>query len=174
MRCALTYRMPIVRLIVRIGPVMLRQKELYYARHQDIWPDAKPKEKEVSALIDTGASVSIIDTSLVDELELQSKGYCPVSGFDSRTENGDGPKRYPNYEVGLSILDESSRDPIITIETGQAVGHSLSNTRFDAIIGMDVLHHCKLHLDGPNENFELTAAEPNIPEICSVTLPTEA
>jgi len=172
MRCALSYRMPIAQLIVRIGPVTLKQKEAYYQRHREQWPKAKPKKKTVSALIDTGASVTIIEKSIVDELELPAHGYCPICGFDSRTENGDGPKKYPNYEVGLSIVDSDGENPLLTIRTGQAVGHSLGNTRFDAIIGMDVLHHCNFSVYGPDDSYELTAPVASVDEICSVTPPT--
>jgi len=172
MRCALIYRMPLAQLIVKIGPVTLTRKEAYYQKHQELWPSAKPKEITVSALIDTGASVTIIDKSIVDQLELQAHGFCPISGFDSRTENGDGPKKYPNYEVGLSILDTDEGNPLLTIRTGQAVGHSLSNTRFDAIIGMDVLHHCHFSVRGPDDSYELTAPIAFVDEICSVTPPT--
>lgn len=173
MRRPLSYRMLIVQLIVRIGPVTLKQKQAYYDKHRELWPSAKPKCKTVNALIGTGASVTIIDTSIVEELELSPRGYCPVNGFDSHTENGDRPKKYPNYEVGLCIVGASTSQPLLTIRTGQAVGHSLMNTRFDAIIGMDVLHHCHFELDGPNDCFELSAPVTSVDEICSVTPPTK-
>lgn len=161
--------MPIIRVKIRIGPETLKNLERYYANQMEPWPDAVPKEIEVTALIDTGASVSIIDSSIVEKLALRSYGYCRVSGFDSPAGNSGKAKRYPNYEVGFSLLDESGEASVLTVGTGQLVGQALTSPRFDAMIGMDVLKHCHFNLDGPNDSFELTAPIPHVDEISSVT-----
>jgi hypothetical protein len=35
---------------------------------------------------------------------------------------------------------------------------------------MDVLKHCHFHLDGPGDGFEITAPEPFVEEISSVSV----
>jgi hypothetical protein len=162
--------MPIVRVKVLIGPVTLKHLEADYSRRCDPWPNCMPKELEVDALIDTGASVSIIDSDIVEQLRLRSYGYCPISGFDSRDGEGGKARQYPNYEAGLVLLDASGATPILTIKTGQIVGHQVATARFQAILGMDVLKHCHFHLDGPGDCFEITAPEPLVEEISSVTV----
>jgi hypothetical protein len=166
--------MPIIRVRILIGPVTLKYLEAGYSRQCEPWPKCLPKEIEVDALIDTGASVSIIDSSIVEQLRLRSYGYCPISGFDSR-DGADGKVRqYPNYEAGLVLMDSCGTSPLLTIKTGQIVGHQVAAARFLAILGMDVLKHCHFHLDGPGNCFDITAPVPLIEEISSVTVTGEA
>ena len=167
---ALTFRMPIIRVKIHVGPVTPRHLEQGYHNRCEPWPRSIPKELEVDALIDTGASVSIIDTSIVEEMPLRSYGYCPISGFDSQGGDEGKAKQYPNYEAGLVLLDASEVAPILTVKTGQLVGHPVGNGRFRAILGMDVLKHCHFQLDGPGDCFEITAPEPLVEEISSVSV----
>lgn len=167
---ALTNRMPIIRVKIRVGPVTLRHLEESYANRCEPWPRCIPKELEVDALIDTGASVSIIDSSIVEEMPLRSYGYCPISGFDSQGGDEGKAKQYPNYEAGLILLDASGLTPFLTVKTGQIVGHRVGDKKFKALLGMDVLKHCHFHLNGPNDCFEITAPEPFVKEISSVTV----
>jgi len=95
---ALTFRMPIIRVKIPVGPVTLRHLEQGYDNRCEPWPRSIPKELEVDALIDTGASVTIIDTSIVEDV------------------------------------------------------------------------HCHFHLDGPGDCFEITAPEPFVDEISSVSV----
>ena len=170
---ALTCRIPIIRVVFRIGPVTLRFLEDNLSRKCEPWPRSVPKEVEVSAMIDTGASVSIIDSYIIETMRLEPRGYCPTSGFDSSKEDSGKVRQYPNYELGLTILDADDASPLLTIRTGQIVGHHVANKRFEAIIGMDVLKHCHFHLDGPADRFEIIAPESHVDEISSVTV-TEA
>lgn len=160
--------MPIVRLKVRIGPETIKHMETSFDKRLEPWPRAIPKEQEVNALIDTGASVSIIDISKLEEMRLPVRGYCKINGFDS-LDDGGKVKVYPNYEVGLSLFGLAGGNPIISIREGQIVGHQLANARFNALIGMDVLRHCHFHLDGPNDCFELTAPQPFVEEFSSIS-----
>lgn len=89
---ALTFRMPIIRLKIRVGPVTLRHLEQGYDNRCEPWPRSIPKELEVDALIDTGASVTIIDTSIVEDMPLRCFGYCPISGFDSQDSARERPR----------------------------------------------------------------------------------
>lgn len=167
---ALTFRMPIIRVKIRVGSVTLRHLEQGYDNRCEPWPRSIPKELVVDALIDTGASVTIIDTSIVEDMPLRCFGYCPISGFDSQDSGLGKAKEYPNYEAGLVLLDACGDTPLLTIKTGQIVGHSVGNARFRAILGMDVLKHCHFHLDGPGDCFEITAPEPFVEEISSVSV----
>jgi len=101
---------------------------------------------------------------------LRSYGRCKISGFDSQESDDGSVKYYPNYEVGLTLLNELDNSPIFTATTGQIVGHELNNSRFEAMIGMDVLAHCNFSINGPNNSFDLTAPEQIVDEINSVTV----
>lgn len=167
---ALTSRMPIIRVKILIGPVTLRHREASYDKHFEPWPKSMPKELEVSALIDTGASVTIIDASIVEALQLRNYGYCPISGFDSQGSAGEKPREYPNYEAGIVLLESTGDTPLLTVKTGQVVGHTIKNSRFEVLIGMDVLKHCQFFLDGPNDSFEISAHHPVVEEMSSVSV----
>ena len=110
---ALTFRMPIIRVKIRVGPVTLRHLEQGYDNRCEPWPRSMPKELEVDALIDTGASVTIIDTSIVEDMPLRCFGYCPISGFDSQDSGSGKAKEYPNYEAGLVLLDACGDTPLV-------------------------------------------------------------
>lgn len=166
----LTCRMPIVRAKILIGPVTLRHFEDYYDKHFELWPKSLPKEIEVNALIDTGASVTIIDESLVAALQLRLSGYCKISGFDSQGNADEESKKYPNYEAGIVLFDRDGSTPILTVKTGQVVGHAIKNSRFEVLIGMDVLKHCQFFLDGPSDCFKITAPHAVVEEISSVSV----
>jgi hypothetical protein len=43
-------------------------------------------------------------------------------------------------------------------------------TRFEVLIGMDVLKHCQFFLDGPNDSFEITAPHSVVEEMSSVSV----
>lgn len=167
---ALTSRMPIIRVKILIGPVTLRHFEDYYDKHFEPWPKSIPKEIEVNALIDTGASATIIDESLVKALHLRMSGYCKISGFDSQGNTDEESKRYPNYEAGIVLFDLDGSTPFLTVKTGQVVGHAIKNSRFEVLIGMDVLKHCQFFLDGPNDSFEITAPHYFVEEMSSVSV----
>lgn len=169
MRGNLTLRMPVIWAMFRIGPVTLESLEANYAKSDEQWPELVPKEVKVKALIDTGASVSILDSTFANQMQLRSNGYCTISGFDSSGAGIGQSKKYPNYEVGVSLMDEENGNAILTVESGQIVGHSISNARFGAIIGMDILKHCYFSLNGPDDYFELIPDEPFVKEISSVT-----
>ena len=49
---ALTFRMPIIRVKIRVGPVTLRHLEQGYDNRCEPWPRSIPKELEIDALID--------------------------------------------------------------------------------------------------------------------------
>lgn len=168
----MTYRLtgttPIVPAIFRIGPESLDLLEGNYAKKLELWPLDVPKEVRVNALIDTGASISILDEEFIEQMNLSRipRSFCPVSGFDSPKDASGEVKEYPNYEMGLSLLDRHGKDAILKVTTGQIVGQRLN--KVDALIGMDVLSHCHFHLDGPNGCFEIIAPNPEIDEIRSI------
>lgn len=169
MSYSLTRRMPIIRIKVRIGPVTLRYLEEGFDRNCELWPAAIPKEMDVEALVDTGASVSIIDSSIAEKMNLIPLGFCAISGFDSLEGDSGNVKKYPNYEAGLVILQASGETPVLTIKAGQIVAHQLDNPGFQAIIGMDVLKHCQFLMDGPSGSFEITAPHSLVEEMSSVS-----
>jgi len=164
----ITENMPIVRAKFRIGPESLIAMQAYFDKSLEPWPQAVPKEVEVAALIDTGASVTILDHQLIQRMRHQPRGYCNISGFDSKSSDQADATSYPNYEMGLTLLGATDDDCILDVEAAQIVGHDIPNKNFSAIIGMDVLAHCNFQLDGPNQCFDLSSPYAKIKEIRSV------
>jgi len=161
----LTARLPIIPVTIKTGRFSLRKLDDEFAKKCEPWPRAIPKEITVKALIDSGASVSILDDGLVEKMRLQVTGYCPITGFNSLEST-----RCPNYDVGYLFIDHENESELLRIEIGQIVGQPISNERFDAIIGMDVLKHCVFTVNGPDDSFTLEAPHAFVEEVSSVSI----
>ena len=99
-----------------------------------------PAPVRVSALVDSGASVTVIRPELVEQLRLRQKGDCKIGGISEEA------RVYPNYDVGLSILDEFGKDVVFRIGDMQAVSVPLSTPGIDMLLGRDVLQHFEFTL----------------------------
>ena len=97
------------------------------------------------ALLDTGASVSILDITFAEALEL------PVSGTH-RSTGATGEGDYPNYDASLLIpvLDITVPAPVGGLPL-RAHGHP-----WDAIIGRDVLCQYEFTVNGETGLIRLT------------------
>ena len=92
---------------------------------------------EVPALIDSGASISVIPHSIATFLSLRQTGWARVT-----SANGQRNRR-PIYEGDLSFLDFSFRHhPMM----------SYVNRKY-ILIGRDIINLFKLTLDGPQLQF---------------------
>jgi len=95
--------------------------------------DAYSLPRQALALIDTGASVSIVDLSVINHLLIAEKERTSVCGFI-----GD-PQEFPTYDVSLKVLNRSG-EVILNESDFRVVGANLKSNGYDAIIGMDLLH----------------------------------
>ena len=103
--------------------------------------EVPPRPILINALVDSGASVTLVKADLIERLRLQEKGSCPIAGVCPDIIE------YPNYDAGLAILDgwEAGAKEFFSISDMQIIGAPLSTPGIEMLLGMDVL-----------ENFEFT------------------
>lgn len=113
---------------------------------------AYPPPQQVAALIDTGASASVLDPSVIAALGLTLAGqtliHTPSTGSQYEQRN--------QYAACISLIDPGL-DPsrgIKAFNVGVIESH-LASEGFLALIGWDILSHCILTSDGPAERFSL-------------------
>jgi hypothetical protein len=106
-----------------------------------------PAPIPVTGLIDTGASCSSIDTSVLTQLGIPTTGTAPV--HTPSTKAG-APYVANLYDIGLTLVH-----PLIT-RTFPAVPvmeSQLIHQGIQALIGRDILSFCLFSYDGSGENF---------------------
>jgi hypothetical protein len=115
-----------------------------------------PLRLQVQALLDTGASMTTVDQSIVDKLKLAP------SGHEQFFSNGQLVSKPTDcYEACITILPALFGQPgpleEKVFEPIRIAAGTLKNEKhgFEALIGMDILKHCVLTYDGPREVFTL-------------------
>lgn len=106
-------------------------------------------------VLDTGASISVIDRDLARQLGLPSPGAAEWSGVDERGGRSTSALRRVRMElVGDKRLFE--------IDMAEAPGlkGSVPGLPLVCLIGWDFLDACRLVCDGPAGAFELTLPAP--------------
>lgn len=90
--------------------------------------------RDVTALADTGADITVVPLSVIGAVNGIPTGTTPVLGYDNK------PDRLTTYAIRFQIRDL----PVIEVEVvgSDAVTH--------AIVGRDVLNRYNITLDGPN------------------------
>jgi hypothetical protein len=119
--------------------------------------DPVPPDITVKALIDTGASITVIDSALVRRLRLRDRGVCRVRGFDGDLHADPAAREYLNYDISLAIPDAEGA-PIIRIGDLQSVGAPLNCEDYQMLLGLDVLRHCTVTLRFAEEILEILSA----------------
>lgn len=100
--------------------------------------------KPCVALIDTGASMSAIDTPLVDELNLISRDLISV-------QTPAGISNHYTYDVGIQLPKEMGFKTFFIEVTGSILTHQ----PYDILIGRDILQNCTLIFNGWDNSFQL-------------------
>jgi predicted aspartyl protease len=119
-----------------------------------------PDDIVVRALIDTGASVTLIDNSVIEKLRLQDRGECKVRGFDNSLHASLEEKIYLNYDVSFAILNKARDQEVVIAPALQAVGADLGYKDFDVLLGLDVLKLCTLFMDLSGDHFDIGPSSP--------------
>lgn len=96
----------------------------------------------VVALIDTGASMTVVDRSIVEHLHIHQKGSQTVRVL------GSGGAHFPTYDVWLKVMN---RDGAVLFDepNHSVICAELDNEEYFAILGMDVLQSFTLRMNRP-------------------------
>jgi hypothetical protein len=153
MQYSLTKGLAIVPVKIGISSIA----RAYYDKNMDL----APEPITVSAWVDTGASVTVIDNSVVQQLRLEAKSIRSVRGFDSNMHASPEAKAYPEYDISFAIMDEPQAHEVMVSDVMQAVGVSLGHPDFQVLLGLDVLRQCTLFMDlAGNNHFDLSPSKP--------------
>ncbi|MFQ5488385.1 MAG: retroviral-like aspartic protease family protein [Gammaproteobacteria bacterium] len=91
------------------------------------------------AKIDSGAAMSVLPQTAVDELALEPMGDVLASGYDRQVT------LLPTYSVAFDVEDYTFQDVEVTVSPRQ-----------DVLLGRDILNHFILTLNGKDLAFDLT------------------
>lgn len=101
------------------------------------------KMRIAQALIDTGASCSVVDPSLIEPL-----GIKPVSVSKAHTPSTDGkPISIPVYDVSIYLVDNEKTSKVWE-RSFPVMCANLRAQGIDMLLGRDVLAECLLIYDG--------------------------
>jgi hypothetical protein len=111
-----------------------------------------PPPQMIRALIDTGASISAVEPSVLTAL-----GLTPTGEMEIHTPSTGGvPVKTPTYDVRLAILSGRPGDTHFISDTVQITASSLAVQGIQALIGRDILARCILFYNGADSMFTLS------------------
>lgn len=125
------------------------------ATGSEIADDAQAQEVVGFALIDTGSDQSAITARTAALLGL-------ISHTTDRIRTPAGDASLAVFFVDWDLLELSDRAPhslaqdVRVFEDASVWAANMSGFPTIGMLGMDVLHNCRLTLDGPNRVFDLT------------------
>lgn len=123
------------RIPVRIS-VSDARAEVYHDRM-----DLPPRPILLHAVVDSGASITVIKPHIAGLLRLEQHGHCYIGGVS------DSVKPYPNYDIGIAILDPDGFTEFMRVGDMQAACIPLSSPGIDMLLGMDVLRNFEIGLN---------------------------
>lgn len=105
---------------------------------------ASQKSLEAWALVDTGATITIIDIQIQRDLMLPQQGSAPVL-----FPNMPSSEFHPTYTCALGLMEHYSEGSAVHdwIDWPRVFCFSLENRAFSAVIGMDILSKAKLRME---------------------------
>ena len=104
-------------------------------------------------LVDTGASCTAIDPSVVTDLELSPTG--DMAAITPGTTPGTKPVDVSQYDVGVLIYGINNLNPLV-IPVLPVIEVELANQGFQALIGRDILARCVLIYNGSLGQYTLS------------------
>lgn len=105
---------------------------------------AIPQGVHAKGLVDTGASNSCIDSSVIRALGVPQTGETTVLTPSTK----DGPVPASLYDVGLQIYSDTTQPPLHVRNLPVMESHLFEYQGIHALIGRDVLAKCILHFNG--------------------------
>lgn len=107
-----------------------------------------PPSIPMRALIDTGASCTCVDPSIITSLGITPSGSMPI-----HTPSTSGaPKICNQYDIQLVLVHPKLT---YTIQALPVIESDLAAQGIQALLGRDVLGHCLFVYDGANGNYTL-------------------
>lgn len=137
------------------GPMLNAIIGVSTARHQALTAASQPVPDvvPVQALIDTGASSTCIDPSVLKKLNLSPTGKASVI----TPSTGKKAVDVDQYDIALLIPGAKASQAPLVIQTLPAIACELFDSQgFYTLIGRDVLSQCLLIYDGPFSLFTLS------------------
>ena len=102
-----------------------------------------PNGIKVQGLVDTGASGTCVDPSVIEQLGIPPTGEATMLTPSTK----DGPVPATQYDVGLQIYAEVTQPPLVIRNLPVMESH-LRQQGIHALIGRDVLSKCILIYNG--------------------------
>lgn len=110
-----------------------------------------PSPIPIRALVDTGASCTCVDPTILAQLGLTPTGSLPMMTPSTGTQ----PHMADQYDIGLIIPGATQGDPPYIIETLPVVCSVLAVQGIHALIGRDILAGCFMAYNGTAGFFTL-------------------
>ena len=136
------------------GPMMMAYVGVSEARPGALIAAAQPVPNaiQIRALVDTGASGTCIDPSVLETLGLTPTGSVQVN----TPSTGATPHNADQYDVSIVVPGALPTHAPLLVENMPVVCAELLQPQgFHALVGRDILSLCLLHYDGLANTFSL-------------------
>ena len=111
-----------------------------------------PVPQKIRGLIDTGASMSAVDPSVLSAL-----GLSPTGEAEIHTPSTAGvPVKADTYDVKIAIFSGRPGDLHFISETVEVTSTQLKVQGFEVLIGRDILKSCILYFNAADSLFTLS------------------
>ena len=111
-----------------------------------------PNTVQIRALVDTGASGTCIDPSILSSLGLTPTGSVRVN----TPSTGGIPYTAAQYDIAVIVPSANPSHPALMLPSVPVIASELLQLQgFHALIGRDVLSRCVLHYNGTMRLFTL-------------------
>lgn len=109
-----------------------------------------PPPIEIRALIDTGASCTVIDNTIINNLGLVPTGTAPIH----TPSTGTSPHICNQYDISIAIPMGSAQF-VVVFNTRPAIGADLSAQGIQGLIGRDLLEKGTLWYNGLESSLSI-------------------
>ncbi|MEG9861734.1 MAG: hypothetical protein V6Z81_04430 [Parvularculales bacterium] len=139
--------------ITEKGPILWAYVGVSAHRHKALRDAGQPvpNHRVANILVDTGATSTCIDQSVINQLSIQPTGV----GFINTPSSGDTPHMVNVYDISMTITgaDGTSPHKISTLRVNESNLHA---SGIDGLLGRDVLSRCHMTYEGYGSQMYLT------------------